>query len=179
MSGNIRAIESKKIIELSGSITREANTTAYVANDVIADDTGDELIHCTTTREVAAASGAIVQARLKSDHFAATAPALNLYVFRIEPTKIADNAAINLADVDLNGLVGIIPVAETDWVPGDPTSGAGGNQIAVVNLDPEIPTIINRESDVPTLWVMPVCTAGYTPAANAETFTLSLAIRLN
>ena len=102
------------------------------------------MVHCTTNKPIPR-SVAIVQARISSTHYAATAPALNLYVFRIEPTKIADNAAIALSDSDLDGLVGVIPVAETDWVPGNPTAGAGGNQIAVVDLATEIPTIIDPE----------------------------------
>lgn len=108
------------------TVTRPADTTAYAANDEVCDSTSAPAVQTLTS--MARASGKslrLVSARCIDSSNVATKAQLLVFLFDTTTTPNNDNAAFAPSDSVLNTCVAVLPF--NIWYPGDDTSGATGN----------------------------------------------------
>lgn len=118
-------------VTVQTTITRPADTTAYAANDALANSTSAPTTGGFTLSSVARASGGsgiIIDAVLTMSTAPATALIGEIWLFNEAVTAINDNAAWAISDADVLKLVGIIPFT---------TIKSGGNNLVahVPNLN--------------------------------------------
>jgi hypothetical protein len=109
-------------------ITRPAgDTTTYQAGDVWGDAATDVLTFSNCSR-IEGGSGTIIGATFVGSANQATKLQGELWLFKLIPQVLADNAPFAPLDSDVLNCVGVIPFGST-WYVGNSTSGAGGNCI--------------------------------------------------
>lgn len=141
----------------SATFTRPADTTAYAANDLVANSVTAGSVTPMTFAS-ATGFGAVTRARVEKSDKSTTNAAFDLYLFDQSPTVTnGDNAAFAIAA--LAGYLGKVSV--TVGQAGG-TSGASGNADA---------SAISPGSA--RIYGLLVATAAYAPAS-AEVFTVSL-----
>lgn len=99
--------------EIVTSITRPNDTTAYTAGDVIGTADSQVLTFNNVSTAFVQGSGAVCSASVISSAAPATLPSLELWLFKVAPTAVADNSAWAVTDAELLNLVGVIPLATT------------------------------------------------------------------
>mgnify|MGYP003641553399 CR=1 FL=1 len=161
---------SFKTKTVSDTLTRPANTTTYTANDVVSDTTSDAHYSFALSKGIKSQSGVIVSARITSSAFVATAPDLELWLFRNDVTDAADNIAATFTDAEMLTRVGVIDFATANWKAGLPTAGAGGNHACeVYNLG------IHYNLVDANMYGQLVVRNGYVPVSG-EIFTVELVV---
>lgn len=126
-------------VTLSTSYTRPADTTAYTANDALADSTSAPAYLTFGSNSLGSAGpkqGWLVGARCVDGCNATTLPQLRLFLFSSAPTAVNDNAAFTLTDANLNACVAVLTF--NSFIAGDDTSGAGGNAIALATVSEQV-----------------------------------------
>ena len=162
---------------IAQSITRPANTTAYAAGDAASDTSGDA--HYTFPTPSRAQSGGvgvgtacIEEATLLDSANQATLPDLELWLFRVDPAVVADNAAIAFTDAELAELVGVIDFPQSLFKVGLATSGAGGNAVCHITA---LGINFIPKAGANNLYGQLVVRNAYTPVSG-EVFTVTLKI---
>ena len=155
------------IVTVSTTITRPADTTAYAANDALANSTSSPATGGFTLANAARASGGsgvILDVVFSMSTNAGTPLVGEIWVFDQSVTAINDNAAFAISDAEVQTLVGIIPFT---------TNKSGGNNAAghVPNLN--IPFTCVGSADL--RFLVKVINA-YTPA-NAEVLSVRAKIQ--
>lgn len=139
----------------SDSLTRQNNTTPYIANDIICAMAGDPLAPVPLVFTVARAnggSGQIVRAVCMSPTVDAGLDTILLYLFTAAPAMADDNAAFATA---LTTCIGVIPLAlQAAIASGTLWQSAAGVQFAY-----------NCAAAAATLWGVAVAGDGWTPTA--------------
>lgn len=129
------AIEAKTLVEVTATLTRPANTTAYAAGDAMDTTAGAGLTFAGAARGTGG-GGTIEDAVFFSNDAVATGPDVELWLFSAALAAYdADNAAFTPVDADYytssggvtDGFVGVIQFETGNAFIG--TAGAGGNQI--------------------------------------------------
>ncbi|MBW8814047.1 MAG: hypothetical protein JF588_11535 [Caulobacterales bacterium] len=128
---SMASIDGKIVAPFAGvattTITRPADTTAYAANDILADSTSAPTAGGFTLNNVCSASGksgVINSVAIVSSNDPATTLIGEIWIFDSAVTAVNDNAAMALSDADALKLVGKIPFAlETSQ------AGSGANSI--------------------------------------------------
>lgn len=158
--------------EVSASLTRPANVTAYAAGDAISDATGDAHFTFNNVAKQNPGSGVIEKLVLNDSAAQATKLACDLVLFSVDVGVEADNAAWTPTDAEMLTVLGSVSIATTDWVVGDATAGAGGNCVAVktgLNI-PFKPTTAATK-----IYGQLVARNAYTPVSG-EVFTAKLGV---
>src|SRR3990172_3086494 len=93
---------------LEASYTRPANTTAYTANDALSESTSAPTALTFGTAANIRANGWLIGARCVDAVNAATLPQLRLFLFRVSPTAVNDNAAFTLTDANLQDCIALL-----------------------------------------------------------------------
>lgn len=171
MSQRQESITTFKTVVIRDAITRPANTTAYTAGDVIAEvTTNDHLLFSEVVRKGPNhGSGMITNAIIRSSANQGTKLDAELWLFSVDMTEVADNAAFAPTDAELLTLVGVIDFPVASWKAGAATAGAGGNAVCLVeNIGIAFRTTEN-------LYGVLVARNAYTPVAS-EIFTVDLVI---
>lgn len=156
---------------LEAQFNRPADTTAYVADDVISDD-------AVTAKAIvfpgAGSSGRISQAMVLLSATPGAAIGLQLLVFDAEPTNLADNAALALLAADASRLVGVYNFVDANkttlgasGLVAYRTTGALGDQTS----SPFAYSTVNGN----LYGLLVVKTLGFTPAAST-TVTIRLSV---
>lgn len=155
--------------QISASLTRPADTTAYAAGDAVTNSTTVPVaITFQNCARANAGSGRLIGATMVDSANQATKGIFELWVFTALPTPDNDNAAFTPTDAECATLVGIIPLNAT--FVGDATAGAGGN--CVYEAAPsDFPFTCGVGVD--DLYGLMVVRNAYTPVS-AETFTFIL-----
>lgn len=98
-----------RLVTVSASYTRPADTTAYTAGDVVANSTSAATV-LTFSGAVKHAShgGFIRSASIVDSVAAATKPQLDLFLFNKAPVMQNDNAAFAATDAEMLNCVGVI-----------------------------------------------------------------------
>jgi hypothetical protein len=96
-----------KLVSVSGSFTRPADTTAYAIGDVVSNSTGGTtLLSIAGCARVNQGSGYIVGARLITDKKSIT-PRFRVHVYNASnPTVAVDNAAMDIRYADISKRIG-------------------------------------------------------------------------
>lgn len=116
--------------QITTTLTRPADTTAYAAGDAVTDSTSSPtVITFASAARVNNGSGTIIGATCVDSANQATKAQLELWLFDTTATPDNDNAAFTPTDAELLTIVGVIPF--NVWYVGDATSGAGGNAVSV------------------------------------------------
>lgn|SRR3990167_606247 len=163
---------TKRMIILSDSITRPADTTQYAAGDVISAVTTDNH-HTLDSKMGGQLRGAIESARMAVNANQATKPDLELWLFSVDIAEVADNGAFAPTDAEILTLIDVIDFAVAGWKVGLAGSGASGNIIQV-----------ERELNIPLpatkgiIYGQLVARNTYTPIAS-EQFAVYLNITLD
>lgn len=155
-----------KTYRASASLTRPANTTAYAAGDVVAGDTIVVPISFEGLGDFVDDGVLIDSAVICSSANQATKLSAKLLLFDTSHTVDADNAAYTPLDADMQRLVGIVTFADTSWIAGDATVGAGGNAACVAS---NLGIVTNGG----TVYGVLVAQNAYTPVSG-ETITINL-----
>lgn len=102
------ALTVGQIVVVSAAFTRPADTTAYAAQDAVADSTSAPTVRTfTAAARVNGGSGYIMKARLMTDQSTNTAR-LRLHLYNAAPTAINDNAPQTLLWANRAARVGVI-----------------------------------------------------------------------
>ena len=101
--------------QVRASITRPANTTAYTANDVVSDATGDAHYTFSDMANVGRQTGEIVTAKCISSGNESTLPDCDLYLYDTDIADVADNAAFAATDAENLRCVGVLNFAQASW----------------------------------------------------------------
>ncbi len=112
------------------NFTRPADTTAYAAGDVVADSTTVPTIM--VFKNVVRNGSAVLQhAMLICSANVATKPDMELWLFDTAPAAVADNAAFNPSDAELQRLVAIIPFPTASFKVGGANSACQASNIGI------------------------------------------------
>jgi hypothetical protein len=112
-------------VTCSTDITRPADTTAYAANDALANDTASPTaggFTLTSAARKSGGSGIITDIVVISSADPATTLQGELWIFDSAATAINDNAAFALSDADAKLLVGVVPFTLATTVAGSGTN---------------------------------------------------------
>ncbi|MBP3955399.1 hypothetical protein J8F10_08910 [Gemmata sp. G18] len=156
-----------RIVAAGSTLTRPADTTAYVSGDLLANNTTAGSV---TPLTIAAArgndvAGQVVRGRLKKSS-TGTNGIFRIHLFNVSPTVAnGDNGAF--APAAMAGWLGALDVS-TNQVFGDGSAG-----IAIPALGSSVPFV--TASGTPNLFALIEVRAGYTPTS-AEVFTLELEV---
>lgn len=101
-----------KVVRVTGTFTRPADTTAYAANDVVSNNTSTTtLITLSNAARVNAGSGYIVGARVATDKKSIT-PRIRVHLWNAStPTVSADNANHKSVYADISKRIGTFDLA--------------------------------------------------------------------
>jgi len=165
------------------TLTRPSNTTAYAAGDVFANVTtnacfvlgtawtetspGDDL--SVARRNSETKSGNIDWLMLVSSENPVTKMVGDLFVFRAQPTLVADNAAFapTLAELQ-NSLVGVFPITADDW------HSAGADSVCPIPNSSRVFKLLDIDAGgTGQMYAVFVFRSAYTPAS-AETLSLRM-----
>lgn len=126
---SLSSIDGKIVAPTAGTftttITRPADTSAYVANDALADSTSAPTAGGFTLSNACRTSGGsgfITNLTVVSSNDPATTLQGEIWVFDSAPTAVNDNAAFALSDADALKLVAVLPFALSST-----TAGSGTN----------------------------------------------------
>lgn len=129
VQAELAAINAKLVTPTAGTftttITRPADTTAYVANDTLADSTSSPTTGGFTFSNACRTSGGsgfITNLTVVSSNDPATTLQGEIWVFDSAPTAVNDNAAFALSDADALKLVAVLPFGLSST-----TAGSGTN----------------------------------------------------
>src|SRR3990167_6228484 len=149
------------------SVTRPADTTAYAANDAISDSTSAPTVLTLAGVAQENKHGGIIRGcTLVKSTSTTTLASFSVLVLRTTFTALEDNAAVDLTDAEALTMIGGFAFAAADWLA--LTNNAVWNK---TNLD--LPFVCQSTSD--DLYLVLRADAGYTPAS-AEVFSLALLI---
>lgn len=159
--------------QVSTSVTRPNDTTAYAAGDAVTDSTSSPT--ALTFSAVATANGGkgiVLGALMLDSANQSTKGVFELWLFTgsAAPTPDNDNSAFTPTDAELANLVAIIPLSAV--YVGDATSGAGGNAIYE---SPEMARPFVCDGSVDDLFGLLVVRNAYTPVGQ-EVFTIILRV---
>lgn len=153
--------------DITESITRPADTTAYASNDALSDSTS-----APTVAKVNAAAqsngraGVLKSLVITKSTATTTSCAFQLILLQNTYTALEDNAAVDLSDAEANTIVGMVDVAAADWV-------ALANNAVWNNTNLDLPFVCEAASD--DLYFLVRWSAAYTPAS-AEVFQFRFGI---
>ena len=166
----------------TGTLTRPANTTGYAAGDAVTDSTSAPTVFTIPGigRENGK-SGIITGARLILSSNPTTKGDFTLYIFDTTYTPDNDNAAFTPTDAEMKTCLGTIDFLATNVLPGDATSGGGGNCIYFGNLGGEYISFKCEDASASLYFALVNKHGGtpHTPAVNSEEFTVRLSIEQN
>lgn len=176
---NKETIVQFRTVVVRSSVTRPANTTQYSIGDVISNVTtnagftfGTNASSASNATKIARRevdSATINAVKLFSSANQATKLAATLWLFKAQPSAIADSSAFAVSDQELLNLVGTVSIAEADWKIGNSGAGATGNAVAFIrNIDLPVNT-----NDAGQLFGVLVAENAYTPVAS-EIFTIDI-----
>lgn len=165
--------------EVSVEITRPANATAYIANDVVSGTTTATIpstFAISTTAKLQqrglGLGGYIVGARLKTDQESNTAR-FRVHLWNANtPTLPADNAAFNRLYADNAKCIGSFSLAAMT----SPASVAGASDSAIEDFTLRIPFV--GAADDPNIYATLETLDGFTPTSGQK-FTLTLLAELD
>ena len=153
-----KVIEKAETFDVSASITRPANASAYAAGDAIADTTATASSAVNTFASVSGVNGG----RIRLDEVSCTlsvvpgtTPTLELWILDSEPTAQADNAGLDFTDAENNTVVAVIPLVQT-------FSATNNMRLEATNLN----RFISLASGTTTLWWELKVTNATTPSAS-------------
>ncbi len=162
------------IKQVSVSVTRPADTTAYTAGDVIDLAAGAGLTFSALVRGNGQ-RGTIVDAILIDSANVATELDSELWLFTAALAAYDnDNAVFTPTDADLANLVGILQFKTGDAFSGDATAGAGGN-VAFMADHTFLPIEFVTAAGADDLFGVLVARNAYVPVS-AEVFTVILKV---
>jgi hypothetical protein len=151
----------------SGTIVRSANTTAYSAAQVVTNAAGGAVA-------IAVPSGAwgryCIGITLTDENNPSTQLSPQLYVFSGVPTSLADAAAFDLANADIETLL-LFSAIPTQFSVTNQNSAASGNMIFEWTGSPQ-PLIVDASGNV---YVYVVSLGAYTPLSG-EKFVVNLRV---
>ncbi len=101
------------IKEITTSVTRPNNTTAYTAGDVIGTAASQVLTFNNVSTPFVQGSGWVANATVLSSAAPTTLPSLELWLFKVAPAAAADNSAWAVTDAELLNLIAVLPLATT------------------------------------------------------------------
>lgn len=156
------------LVEVSASITRPANTTAYTAGDVWADSaTAPTLGEFTNVVKGGGGRGKIVEAILVDSSNAATPGEFELWIFDDVVTQINDNSPIALTDNECLNVVTVIPFV-TGYISNTAADGAGNRVYITDSPDKEF----ECQDGYTSLYFMIVVRNAYTPISSEKLTTI-------
>jgi hypothetical protein len=156
---------AKRITTISASVTRPANTTAYDANDALADSTSAPSAIATGKIRLSGAAW-LVNARAVSTAYQSTLPQLRVFLLPYAPAMTNDGSAFTLTDAEMQAAFGYVDFL--NWVAGDDTSGATGN--AMSDASAFNPKAIITLAAGRLVYLKPKVLNAYTPVSG-EVFT--------
>lgn len=156
---------------ITQSFVRPANTTAYAAGQVVTTLAGAVITFNGASKEQGG-MGMIQKATLIDEANVATKPGLELWIFDTAPAAVADGAAFNPSNTELEALVCVIAFPTGNFVVGGAGAGAAGNSVCDAQAL-EIP--FNTTKDVNALYAVLVVRNAYVPVS-AEKFVIRLTI---
>jgi hypothetical protein len=152
------------IVEVSGSITRPSNTTAYTAGDVWANSTtAPTLGEFTNVVKGGGGRGKIVEAVLIDSSNSTIPGEFELWVFDNTVTQFNDNSAIALTDLECLNVVTVIPFV-TGYISNTLVDGAGNRVYITDSPDKEF---VCQDGST-SLYFMIVVRNAYTPIASEK-----------
>lgn len=149
----------------SASFTRPSNTTAYTANDLVANNTtAGSVTPMSFNLGAIKGSGAIYRARLHKTTTTATAATFKLYLFSASPTVTnGDNGAFAISSAA--SLVGTITI--------DLSSGAVAGTASLMGFSAATAIHVDTSNSNFALYGLLEATGAYAPGS-AEVFTVTL-----
>lgn len=162
-----------KIVRVSATFTRPADTTGYTANDVVSNNASTTtLMTLANAVRVAAGSGYIVRARLETDKKSIT-PRFRVHLYNASnPTVSADNAAMQDKYADSSKRI-----AQFD-LPAMTTAADTTNSDMSRAHDSTLRVPIVAAAGATSIYAMLEALDAFTPASG-ESFTLTLWIDQN
>lgn len=169
---NLPVVSNNSEVKLSVSFTRPANTTAYAAGDLVANDTAFGSVTPLAFSNAVRTAGDCVRidrARIFKSNTVLTNASFRLHLFEAIPVpSVGDNAAFNsssaLATTGALTYLGSIPITAGNSC----SDGANGSGV------PSVGTAITcAPSSGTTIYGLLEVTAAYTPTSS-ETFTVIL-----
>lgn len=151
---------------ISSTITRPANQTQYTAGDAVSDATANahHSFKWTSSLIRAPITGLISNARITTSVTTATQPDLELWLFDEDIAAIADNAAFTITDAEMLTCIGVIDFPVADWKASALNAGCFVENIGLA-----------FKAKSSTIYGQLVMRNTYTPPADSQTFTVSLA----
>jgi len=160
------------IINTSASFTRPADTTAYAANDLIANSTtaGSVTPMSFSVARLGCGQGRIMRIRLFSDNEAVTLATFSLHLFNASPTVTnGDNGAFAVATART-----FLGTVAADMATGSFVTTT--DKMKAFAVSPENPFDLKNASNVERrIFGLLMAGAGYTPASG-ELFEVTLEI---
>lgn len=150
----------------SASLTRPANVTAYAAGDVVAGDGVVIPLSFEGLGDFSDDGVTIESAVIVSSANQATKLSAKLILFDTSHTVEADNSAYAPSDSELARAIGVVTFADTAWIAGDATAGAGGNALCAA-------ASLGIVTNGGTVYGVLVAQNAYTPVSG-ETLTINL-----
>lgn len=154
----------------SATVTRPADTTAYVAGDVVNAATGAVITFSGCAR-ANGLGGVIQHAKLVDSANQATKGSFELWLFDTTFTPDNDNAVFTPTDAEMATVVCVINLSSSTFV-GDATAGDGGN---VLHQSDVLNRAFTCETADTALYGALVVRNAYTPVSG-ETFAIQLEI---
>lgn len=132
-------------------ITRPANTTQYAAGDVISNAIDNRHFIFRDCLRPGVLTGSLDALVVACGGNETTKPELELWLFKKEIAKVADNSAFAPTDAELRFFMGKIDIPSLDWDEG--VSGTGGNSTQTIRriqlpVDLNIPGEPNPGNDI-------------------------------
>lgn len=152
----------------SAEFTRPADTTAYVARDVVSNSTGGTTLMQFDLARVAGGSGYISKARLVTNNKTPT-PRLRLWLYTISnPTVAADNAPFTLLWSNRANRIGYIdfPALASE----DPTNSDSASSIATSGTAFTVPLAFICAANDTKLYGILETLDGFPPASSQQFF---------
>lgn len=157
------AAKAAKIVSFrfdsQATYTRPANTTAYSANQAIADSTSSpNPLTFTSVARANAMGGIILDATLVIDEKNATAAEFHLWLFNASPTATNDGSAFAPSTSDSNKCFG--PIIFT---PANMSDGSNSRLYRAVNL----PLVFTCGASTTSIYGLLTTRTGFTPVSGA------------
>jgi hypothetical protein len=173
MSTRTIAVMTRNTVQVSASITRPANTTAYTAGDVLANVTDNNYLTFSEVSSGRSNTGMLHAVRVITSQNATTKPDLDLFLFSATIVEVADNGAAAFTDAEMLTCVGRIAVPVAGFVAGAIAAAGAGNAVCEVrNID--MPYVAAGQ----TLYGQLVARNAYAPISG-EVFTVQLILSLD
>jgi hypothetical protein len=173
-AGSVLIPTGGRIVRVTASFTRPADTTAYAFGDVVADSTtAPTVITFANCARANGGSGWIVGAKLVDSANQTVKGIFELWLFSAAPGLDNDNAAFTPTDAE--ALTAFGPLLFSAGHVGDATAGAGGNFVYPLN-GVAVPFVAGGGTT--SLFGELVVRNAYTPVS-AGTFAFELLIQQN